>query len=367
LDFCAPFKGRSVRELQTTDTGSSLSEHFIRMFYQAWRFPMFTGAADFVSYRFSTRELPERMRIPLWRENFGRGIVHVDIEPLSDDPFQAEATLQAIRGLRTLALTGSSMRFKRSQTSIVDGDDSIGIIVCSPGRSHLSQRGQEIELRAGDAIAILHSEPATVTYVEGLQFGLAVPRDALTQRLTNVDSLTMRPISHRTEALRLLMTYLKSAFKESALAAPKLRDTVVTHIHDLVALAVGECAPLGESSASAVVAARHSAVLDHIATHFQDPGLNLEMVARRQGISPRYVQRLMTSSGSSFTERVNELRLQRAFELLTEPHTGTQRISDIALEVGFSDVSHFNRLFRARFGNSPRGVRTAGRGNSCAT
>jgi AraC-like DNA-binding protein len=226
----------------------------------------------------------------------------------------------------------------------------------------VSQRGQEIEVRAGDAIAILHSEPVTVTYVEGLQFGLAVPRDALTQRVMDVDSLTMRRISHRSEALRLLMTYLKSAFKESVLAAaPKLRDAVVNHIHDLVALAVGECTPLGESSASAVVAARHSAVLDHISTHFQDPGLNLEMVAHCQGISPRYLQRLMASSGSSFTMRVNELRLQRAFKLLTEPHTSTQRISDIALEVGFSDVSHFNRRFRARFGDSPRGVRSTGR------
>ena len=322
---------------------------------------MSAGAADFASCRFSTRQLPERMRIPLWRESYGRGIVQVDIEPLSNVPFQAEATLQAIRGLRTLALTGSSMRFKRSQTSIVDGNDSIGI-VCAPGRSRLAQRGREIELCAGDAIAILHSEPFTVTYVEGLQFALAVPRDALTHRVTNIDSLTMRRISHRTEALRLLMTYLKSAFKESVLAAaPKLRDAVVNHIHDLVALAVGEGAPLGESSASAVVAARHSAVLDHIATHFQDPGLSLELVARCQGISSRYLQRLMTSSGSSFTGCVNELRLQRAFKLLTEPHTSTQRISDIALEVGFSDVSHFNRLFRTRFGNSPRGVRAAGR------
>src|SRR5262245_31121176 len=52
---------------------------------------MSTGAADFVSYRFSTRELPERMRIPLWRENLGRGIVHVNIEPLSDVLFQADA------------------------------------------------------------------------------------------------------------------------------------------------------------------------------------------------------------------------------------------------------------------------------------
>ncbi len=327
---------------------------------------MSTGAADFTSCQFSTRELPERMRIPLWRESFGRLIVHVDIEPLSDVPFRAEATLRSIPGLRTLAVRGSSMRFKRSQTSVADGDDSIGLIVCSPSRSRMSQRGYEIELRAGDAVAILHSEPATVTYMQGLQFGLAVPHDALAQRVTNVDTLAMRPISHRAEALRLLMTYLKSAFNEGALAVPTLRDAVLTHIHDLVALAIGECAPLGESSASAVVAARHSAVLDYIAAHFQDPELSLETVARCQGISPRYLQRLMASSGRSFTGRLNELRLQRAFELLTELQTSTQRISDIALEVGFSDVSHFNRLFRARFGDSPRGVRSAGRGNGCA-
>jgi hypothetical protein len=99
-------------------------------------------------------------------------------------------------------------------------NDSIGLIVNSPSGSQLSQRGQEIEFRAGDAIALLHSERATVTYVEGLQFRLAVPRDALTPRVSNVDSLAMRPISRRTEALRLLMTYLKSVLKERALAAP---------------------------------------------------------------------------------------------------------------------------------------------------
>ncbi|MFB9264274.1 AraC family transcriptional regulator [Bradyrhizobium erythrophlei] len=316
--------------------------------------------ADFESIQFSARELPKRVRIPMWREEFGRRIVHVDIEPASDVPFQAEATLQALQGLRVIALKGSAMRFTRSQANIVDGDDSIGLIVNYPSVCRLSQRGQEIEFRAGDAVAILHSEPVIVSYVEGLQLGLAVPRDALVPRVTDVDSLAMRPISRRTEALRLLMTYLKSALKQGALAAPKLRDTIVTHIHDLVALAIDDCAPLGESSASAVMAARHSAALDHITAHFQDPELSLEIVARGQGISPRYLQRLMASSGTSFTERVNELRLQKAFTLLTAPHDGARRISDIALEAGFSDISHFNRLFRARFGDSPRGVRSAG-------
>jgi AraC-like DNA-binding protein len=49
--------------------------------------------------------------------------------------------------------------------------------------------------------------------------------------------------------------------------------------------------------------------------------------------------------------------LQRlAFTLLTEAR-GERRISDVALQVGFSDISHFNRLFRSRFGDTPGGVR----------
>ncbi|MGF6308306.1 AraC-like DNA-binding protein [Bradyrhizobium sp. i1.8.4] len=327
---------------------------------------MATDAANFASYRFSTRDHPERIRVPLWREHFGRCIVHADIEPLSDVPFQADACLHVVQGLRTLTLKGTSMRFRRLQANLADGDDSIGIIFCSSGKSRLSQRGEDVELRAGDAIAILHSEPVSVTYAEGLQFGLAVPREALAQRVTNVEGLVMRRIWHQTEAFRLFTAYLKSVFKTRALTAPKLRDAVVAHIHDLVAFAIDECPALGESSASAVVAARHDAALDYMATHFEEPGLSVQTVAHCQRISPRYLQRLMASSGSSFTERVNGLRLERAFQLLTRAHASHQRISDIALEVGFSDVSHFNRLFRARFGDSPRGVRFGRKGSSRA-
>lgn len=224
--------------------------------------------------------------------------------------------------------------------------------------SYRNAAGRLSFARAMQSQFCIPSPPAFI-YVDGLQFGLAVPRAELEQRVTNVESLAMQPIGHRTEAFRLFATYLKSVLKARALTAPKLRHTVVTHIHDLVALAIDECPALGESSASAVVAARHSAALDYITAHFQEPGLSVQTAARCQGISPRYLQRLMASSGTSFTERLNELRLQRAFELLTGSPAGRQRISDIALEVGFSDVSHFNRLFRIRFGDSPRGVRLA--------
>jgi AraC-like DNA-binding protein len=70
----------------------------------------------------------------------------------------------------------------------------------------------------------------------------------------------------------------------------------------------------------------------------------------------------LEGAGTSFTDHVNELRLQQAFALLTEPRGRRRRISDIAMEAGFSDVSYFNQLFRARFGNTPSGVRGGGDG-----
>jgi hypothetical protein len=48
--------------------------------------------------RFTTKALAERDRVPMWREEFGRALVEVDIEPHAshDRPFHAEATLAAL-------------------------------------------------------------------------------------------------------------------------------------------------------------------------------------------------------------------------------------------------------------------------------
>ena len=87
------------------------------------------------------------------------------------------------------------------------------------------------------------------------------------------------------------------------------------------------------------------------------PELSLAKVAQSLSISARYLQRLLESSGTSFTAHVTELRLKHAFTLLTAENLIDVHICDIALQAGFSDISHFNRLFRSRFGETPKGVR----------
>jgi AraC-like DNA-binding protein len=76
-------------------------------------------------------------------------------------------------------------------------------------------------------------------------------------------------------------------------------------------------------------------------------------------MSRRYVQKLLEGTGKSFTEHLAGCRLERAFAMLTDSHHLHLAIIDIAFAVGFGDVSHFNRMFRRRFGETPSGVRAA--------
>jgi len=64
---------------------------------------------------------------------------------------------------------------------------------------------------------------------------------------------------------------------------------------------------------------------------------------------------LLYEAGASFTQRLLELRLRKAAELLAR--AGGRRISDIAFACGFNDLAYFNRCFRRRFGLTPAAAR----------
>jgi AraC-like DNA-binding protein len=108
-----------------------------------------------------------------------------------------------------------------------------------------------------------------------------------------------------------------------------------------------------------VKAARLQAILAEVARRFGEPNFDLDDVAGALCISRRYAQKLLERTGKSFTEHLAECRLERAFAMLTDPHHLHLAIIDIAFAVGFGDVSHFNRTFRRRFGETPSGVRAA--------
>jgi AraC-like DNA-binding protein len=59
-------------------------------------------------------------------------------------------------------------------------------------------------------------------------------------------------------------------------------------------------------------------------------------------------------TGINFTDYLSRLRIERAKNLLLNPNL---RISEIAFEVGFQSLTHFNRVFKRVLGQSPTDYR----------
>jgi transcriptional regulator GlxA family with amidase domain len=100
-------------------------------------------------------------------------------------------------------------------------------------------------------------------------------------------------------------------------------------------------------------AARLQEIVAEIRAGFADPEFSVQSLAGNLGLTPRYIQDLLQETGSSFTERVLELRLQRARAMLADPRHNRLRVGEIAAACGFNEIPHFNRRFRRRFGATP--------------
>ena len=84
-------------------------------------------------------------------------------------------------------------------------------------------------------------------------------------------------------------------------------------------------------------------VLEYIDENY-DRDLTLEMISGRFGLNASYFSRMFKKVvGSGFTEYLNFVRICKSEKLLKNTD---MCILDIALEVGFSSVSYFNRVFK---------------------
>ncbi len=309
--------------------------------------------------RFSTDDFPEQKRIDAYREIYSRTIVKHDIEPLGDGPFHFEADLRSLPGLG-LALCHFSPCRRWHTAEQIDSDDLL-LGFALGGGCVLQQGGREAVVGEGEAVLASAARPVDVIIgMPSRHIALRLPRAVLEAEIADLDACMTQRIPGNSEVLPLLIGYIDT-LRLVEPVNPALRDLVVSHVHDLVALllgAKGDACRLAQERGGR--AARRSAILREIERRSGDPGLNAMTIAILLGITPRYVHLLLEETGKSFTHHVLERRLQRAAALLRDPQWRNCKIADVAAESGFTDLSYFNRAFRRQFGATPSDIREAG-------
>ncbi|WP_421915225.1 AraC family transcriptional regulator [Mesorhizobium sp.] len=308
------------------------------------------------SFRLTTDMFPERDRVELTREVYGRTVLKVDLDPLA--PTHVDMRVRMLPGLGLA--TGKSSEFRvHRPASMIDSDDLV-LLAALDGSSMMKHRGREEAVGAGNAL-MMSSEEVGLNVIApgGFRFvNLSFSLKRISPLVGDPAAVLMRPLPTQGGAMRLLIDYVQSIQELGDGLPAEALNLASTHIYDLAALALGATRDAAEiARGRGVRVARLRAIKADIVAHGGHVALSAEDVAARHRLSPRYVRKLFESDGTSLSDFMLRQRLVRAHRMLGDISHAGRSITDIAYEAGFNDLSYFNRAFRRCYGATPSDVR----------
>jgi AraC-like DNA-binding protein len=310
--------------------------------------------------RFSTDPYPAHERVAAWSEALGRHCgVRIELDAGSAPDFRSSAKLARTANFSLIEGSTSANRQESSRSSVVNNDVTFATVLTT--RWGMSQRGRSLDLRPGDWSLFSNSDASLITLPEECRFlAFSIPRSAIKPLVSDIGAKFALHVPAASPALQMLVKYLDLARRDNVVTTPELAAAVTSHVGDLLALALGPTREAAEQARlRGLPAARLQAMKDDVVGSLGRRDLSVHTVAARHGVSVRYVQKLFDESGCTFTQFVMEQRLIAARRALAaRPDVS---ILSIAYDLGFNDVSHFNRSFRQRFGCTPSDVRSAAR------
>lgn len=300
---------------------------------------------------------PRREALKEWREWAASTIAPIEVTVFDQDAFAARWVSHGIGQLRMLQLHAPAQRVTHTGAEGSSGRavPSIQLVYARRGALKTLMGGKRFTVRPGEFVLLDNTRFYQMEMeTEHEAIDLMMPQGWLEKYLPDPQALLARPIDARTgwgAPLGALLETLVSSLDE----APLPRPLIAEQIGHLLGLATG----FPEPAESSRQGSRHRGqlarqILRRIESDYADPDLSPEAVAAEVGISKRYLQTLLAGSGTSFVQELNATRLDRASDLLSDARAGGLSVAEIAFRSGFLDAGYFTRLFRKRFGITPR-------------
>ncbi len=306
----------------------------------------------------STDHWPEEDRLESWREFLATHMVRFDLEPLPQSPFRGVLSLHTLPQLTFIAGIEGGARQWRSRELLADGNDDFVLVVSVNGQTVVSQRGQELALKEQEATLWSAGEIGGFTRALPDRFlALCLPRASIIAVAPHADAAIMQRIPRTCSTLQLLTRYVSLIQHNYAPPEPQVAPLLVKQIYELVAAAIAGSNNVARNKS--VRATRLDAIRADILANLSQIRLSPKTIAKRQGVTARYIHLLFEETGQTFSSFVEQERMRRAISLLTDPTTSPLQIGEVAFQVGYAEHSTFHRAFRRRFGDTPGRVRRA--------
>jgi len=278
---------------------------------------------------------------------------------LLKNDFNARAEIAGF-GLTELShIESCGVDYKRTAHNIRQDDkDDIFISVMLKGVGYFTQFDRQVKQNEGDILIHDSAYPYLYQYPGSYRsIFYKIPRALLEGKLPNINKLGGTIIPKDSPCATAIASFLHSAYVVSSESDSTLCNEFSEPLTSMLSSCLRKATYQSDND---IYDKRHELLLNNIKAFMMDnvldESLDLKVIAEQQHISVRTLNRLFASVGETPMQWLQSKRLTNAHQMLINmPY---RSITDIALMNGFNDLSHFGRLFRRQFGQSPSMVRT---------
>lgn len=309
-----------------------------------------------MAIQFTTDGAPGYRRLALWQDIVCDVYVGLDCTSRLASDFHGTVT-HAILGKAVCSeVRSTQQRVFRTPSRIARSEAEFVLIALGRhGVGGVVQDGRDTAIHPGEFALYDTTRPYELVFDHAFtQTIFKVPRDMLERRLGGTEALTAVSFGPNSPLQRLAYDFIyrlcQSADQIAEEHAARLSEQAV----DLLAMALSERLSTHPLPASTHRSALLYRLKSYIRAHLADPDLSLSATAAALGLSARYVNDLLSDEETSFQRYVLTERLAQCSRDLSSPALAHRQVGEIAFAWGFNDLSHFGRVFRERYGASPR-------------
>jgi AraC-like DNA-binding protein len=307
--------------------------------------------------QFSTDSVTPRDRLAVWGESVWSKLGGVETSLFEKQPFHASLRAGQLGSVHVCKIEVGAHKIRRTRQLVRQCDPSLLKLVFQVrGHAYLEQLDERIVLKPGDWCVYDGSLPYTLFNREAVeQLALLVPRNELAGP-GFVGSRELLKPAPSSGLSRILYNCLQSTVNElDSLPAPQ-RFQLGESLAEFARLALRERAAGGPRISNRQLACER--IKHFIRQNAGDSALSVDSIASAFHCTKRYLHKLFADDDCTLSRFIWETRLERCGADLANRELATRSITEIAFAWGFVNSAHFSRVFRDRYGVTPRDYRS---------
>lgn len=310
----------------------------------------------------STAAIEPNQRTAYWTDLVCDAYVRLECEAAPGaDSIEGEIVADKLATLELSRVSATAQIVRRTPAKIREaGEDYFLVSIQTRGRGVVSQDGRDAVLDPGDFALYDSTRPYTLRFDDDFQqLVLMLPGPVLRTVVRDTHRLTATRVGSERGAGHLMINMITTLAHDIGTLAPASACAVADGVTQILVAGLSTLSTARQAPGSPLAALQLAQIKDLMRRRFHDPEFGVAQIAAALRLSLGSVHRIWSNEPCSISDSIWAQRLDAARSRLSDPGFGAHSVSRIAFDCGFSDAAHFSRVFKARFGCTPREFRVA--------